>query len=90
MGIVNYAYEPEQSVFVITSDTASCPIAIMTGIVLRVRIEILAAEVNNLTTIEYDIQLTGLNGTNPFLETDVFADYDAAQTEYETRISAAT
>ncbi len=89
MGIVNYAYEPEQSVYMITSDTAPCPIAIMDGLILRIRIEILPAEVNNLTEIEYDIQITGANGTTSFPEADVFATQVAAQIEYGNRIAAA-
>ena len=83
MATVTYAYIPDQAVWVITSDEALCPIAIRSGVVLRVRISVLATG----TTITYDVQIDGENGTEPFLEADVFATLPEASTAYEIRLS---
>ncbi len=82
MATVTYLYIPDQVVWVITSDSVACPTAIRTGVVLRVRIEVLATG----TTISYDVQLEGDNGTTEFLEADVFATLLAASIEYSIRI----
>ncbi len=83
MATITYLYIPDQAVWVITSDTAACPTAIRSGVVLRVRIEVLATG----TTINYDVQLEGDNGTTEFLEIDVFATLVGASAEYENRLN---
>jgi len=83
MATITYQYIPDQSVYAITSSALDCPIAIRSGIVLRVRLEILAAA----NKIKYDIQITGEAGTTEFLEADVFATLSDAQTEYASRLT---
>jgi len=80
-GTINYLYDPAQVVWVIASCTTDVT-AVREGTVKRVRGTVITA-----TTVEYDIQLTGENGTTSFVEADVFADLASAVAEYETRLT---
>lgn len=85
---VSYNFEPNDIVWVITTASAVCNSAILTGTVIQVRINVLAAvgSPSETTTIKYDIRLDGENGTTEFDEEDVFATLNAATIEYFARL----
>lgn len=78
-----YSYEPNTTVWVITTDNNGCNPAVDTGIVIRVRIDVLTTE----TLIEYDIRLDGDKGTTVFVTADIFSTLTAAVDEYEIRLT---
>ena len=86
MGTVNYTYEPNDPVWVITG--GDCPSAVEDGVVSYVRINITALGSPAPTTeILYDIVLGDDNGPTTFIEADVFPSLPAAVAEYETRLT---
>lgn len=80
-GTVNYLYDPNQEVYVITS--CDMGLQVVSATVLRCRAEVLITG----TKIVYDVRLHGNRGTVDLQETDIFADKSSAVAEYETRIS---
>lgn len=82
MGIINYTYEPNQTVWVI-SGGKSCPLAVEEGLVIRVRGNALTTG----TTVRYDIRVRVDKGTSEFIEADVFASLSDATTEYQNRLT---
>ncbi len=88
MGTVTYAYEPNVVVWAI-SVGVNCPIAVLKGTILRVRIIVSVGTGSPPVTTKnyYDIRLDGNLGTTEFLETDVFATLADATTEYENRLT---
>lgn len=87
---VSYNFEPDDVVWVITTANAVCNSAILSGIVIQVRINVLAtvgSPSGTTTTIKYDIRLEDENGTTVFEEVDVFATLNEATIEYSTRLS---
>lgn len=87
MGTVTYLYEPNDVVWVISG--GSCPSAVLTGTVLRVRIIVSVGTGSPSVTTKnyYDIRLDGNLGTTEFLEADVFATLALATAEYEIRLT---
>jgi hypothetical protein len=81
MATVNYLYVPEQHVYLI--NYCNDKPYVIDGIVARARITVLS----DVTTIKYDVFVSGSRGTSEFDESDVFFDKDAAFIEYETRIA---
>lgn len=86
MGTVNYAYEPNDAVWVITG--GACPSAIRDGVVSYVRINItgIGSPLPNVEIL-YDIVLSGDAGPTKLLEVDVFATLFSATTEYQSRLT---
>lgn len=80
-GTINYAYDPNQQVYVIHKCDEHQP-HVTHGVVIRIRSEIIMSR----TTLVYDIRLTGAYGTHEFEESDVFVDKATAIAEYDTRI----
>ncbi len=89
MATVTYQYEPNDSVWVITSGE-TCPSAIRDGVVVHVRINITSVTGSPAidTQILYDIFLTDDNGPTTFLEEDVFANKTDASNEYFNRLGS--
>lgn len=84
-GTINYLYDPNQGVFVITDCDVDDPtgiIAVREGVVKFVRGDVLTTG----TTITYGVSLTGQSGNVEFLEVDVFATLADAVAEYEIRL----
>lgn len=81
MGTVTHIFDPEQEVYVI--HTCNDKPYISMGVVLRVRIEVLALS----TQILYDVRLGGDLGTTVFAEEDVFATKLDALVEYDARVA---
>lgn len=88
MGTVTYLYEPNDVVWVISSGV-TCPSAVLSGTVLRVRIIVSVGTGSPPVTTEnyYDIRLDGDLGTSEFLEADVFGTLLAATNEYNSRLT---
>jgi len=88
MGTVTYVYEPNDVVWVI-SDGVTCPVAVLSGTVLRVRIVVSVGtgSPSVTTKIYYDIRLDNNLGTTEFLEANIFATLLAATNEYNTRLT---
>ena len=83
-GTINYLYDPNQAVFVITSPCDDNNVtAVQPGKVIRVRAEVLVTQ----TVLFYDVQVNEASGTSEFVEADVFADLTTAVAEYETRLT---
>jgi len=89
MGTITYLYEPNDVVWVI-SGGGECPIAVITGTVLRVRtiVSVTSGSPTITTKTYYDIRLDANLGTSEFLEANVFATLSAATTEYENRLTS--
>ena len=85
---VSYNFEPNTIVWVITPAGVVCNSAILSGTVIQVRINVLAAvgSPSETTTIKYDIRIENENGTTEFEEVDVFATLNAATVEYFSRL----
>jgi len=81
-GTINYLYDPNQAVWVIT-DGKTCDTAVLAGTIIQVKGNVLTTG----QTLKYDVRLATDNGTNEFLETDIFATLNAAVTEYEIRLT---
>lgn len=82
-GTINYLYDPNQNIYVISEcDEKRNPPYVTGGIVMRIRSEVLVSE----TTIVYDIRLDGYGGTQEFAEADVFLDKATAVAEYSNRV----
>lgn len=78
-GTINYLYDLNQSVYVI--DTCGDNIAVTSGSVSRIRLEVL----DTTNSILYDVTMPDYT-TKVFVEADVFADKPTALTEYGTRV----
>ena len=85
---VSYNFEPNAIVWVITPSTAVCNSAVLTGTVIQVRINVLAAlgSPSEVTTIKYDVRIETEYGTTEFEEEDVFATLNEATIEYFARL----
>jgi len=81
-GTINYLYDPNQAVWVITDGT-TCDSAVIAGTIIQVKGNVLTTG----STLAYDVRLDGNNGTNEFLETDIFDTLNAAVAEYEARLT---
>ena len=80
---ISYTYEPNTTVWVITTAADGCTTAVKTGVVIQVRINARTTG----TVLRYDIRLENDNGTTEFIETDIFATLTAAVDEYEVRLT---
>lgn len=83
MGTITHTFDAGQSVWVITTATASCPSAVLGGTVIQVR----AVQQTSGTTVTYDVRLGSENGTTVVDEANMFASLAEATTEYEIRLS---
>ena len=85
MPTVEYKFTPNEIVYVI--DECNDNLYVTSGVVVRVRMEVLVSE----TVIRYDIRLEGQRGTKEFVEKDVFtatgspAMYEV-MSEYQSRL----
>ena len=80
-GTILYLYDPNQVVWVI--DNCNSDLLVREGTVIRVRAEVIQTG----ESLQYDIQITGQNGTKAFEESDVFPDLPSAMAEYENRLA---
>jgi len=86
-GTINHAFSPDDDVYVIYTRTG-CDAAVMAGVVVQVRANVLAGgSPPPTTTVKYDIRLSGESGTTEFREADVFGTLNEAITEYESRLT---
>jgi len=83
MGTITHTFDAGQSIWVITTATATCPSAVLGGTVIQVR----AVQQTSGTTVTYDVRLDGDNGTTVIVETNMFATLSEATAEYEIRLS---
>ena len=83
MGTITHTFDAGQSVWVITTASATCPSAVLGGIVIQVR----AVQQTSGTTVAYDVRLDGDNGTTEIKEANMFATLAEATTEYEIRLT---
>lgn len=81
-GTISYQFNPQQTVWVITTCLAN--LILRQGTVIRVQ----GTKLGSPTVVTYDIQLSGDPGVVVFDEIDVFADITPAITEYENRLTA--
>jgi len=81
-GTINYLYDPDQVVWVITNGEI-CNSAVLAGTVLQVKGNVLTTGV----TLRYDIRLEDEQGIRNFIEADVFDSLNAAVAEYEIRLT---
>lgn len=82
-GTINYAFNLQQRVWVISTCSTSGRLTVQEGTVLRIRGTVFGSPI----TVEYDVQLVGSLGTTSFLERSVFADLSSAMVEYQTRLT---
>jgi len=80
-GTIPYNFNPQQTVWVIT--TCNSNFMVRQGLIIRVQ----GTKLGSPTTVTYDIQLLGDNGTTLFNEIDVFVDLATATTEYQLRLT---
>ena len=84
-GTINYLYDPNQQVWVIIAcGPDNTDIKVKEGKVIRIRAEVLLTVAD---APEYDIQITGLPGTESVEEADVFSSLALATDEYEIRLT---
>lgn len=83
-GTINYLYDPNQVVWVIS--TVECDnniLAVESGTIIQ-----LVTTTNATgTTLLYDVSVDGKAGTTKYEETDIFATLNAATVEYEVRLT---
>jgi len=84
MGTIVHTFDPAAVVYVITTPSDGCPMAVLEGTVVQVRANALITG----TTIKYDIKLGTDSGTTEFVEANIFADIASAMLEYQTRLTA--
>lgn len=80
-GTINYAYDPNQEVYII----ATCedkPI-VLSGIVIRIRSEVLVSA----SKLQYDVRAGTSAGTIVVEVEDIFGDLPSAIAEYQNRLS---
>lgn len=82
MGTINYQFEPQQTVWTITTE-GTCPSAVVSGVVVQVKPSVLTTG----TKILYDVRLDNEKGTTEINETDLFGSLSDAITEYQNRLS---
>jgi len=84
-GTINYLYDPNQGVFVITEacEETTGVIAVREGVVKFVRGDVLTTG----TTITYGVSLNGQSGNREYDEADVFPTLATAVAEYEIRLA---
>lgn len=84
-GTINYLYDPNQGVFVITEacEDETGVTAVREGVVKFVRGDVLTTG----STITYGVSLNGQSGNIEYLEVDVFDTLADAIAEYEIRLT---
>lgn len=82
MPTLSYAFEPNQSIYVIAT-VSDGALAVRPAVVLRVRADMLITG----TTLVYDVRFDGQTSTTETFEEDMFATLEAAIVEYEVRLS---
>lgn len=83
-GTINYLYDPNQVVWVIS--TVECDnniLAVESGTVIQLVTTTNATE----TTLAYDVRVDGKAGTSKYVEADIFPTLNAATLEYEIRLT---
>ena len=82
MGTITHTFDAGQTVWVITTASASCVSAIRKGVVIQVR----GTALTTGDTVKYDVRLEGDNGTTETAEANIYATYGEASAAYAAKL----